>query len=103
MTHPRLDVTDTEIMVNGPCPGSPELAALKEWFTRLGVDLGPLPFVCGYPIVRDVERRQVRYTAGHQRPVPNPPYEPWEVEAWIDWRVVQLEAAPPPWPAIFTQ
>jgi hypothetical protein len=103
LTFPPFIVTDTEFEACRPCPGSPEYRAMREWLSALVRDdwpddmlyvRGPCLFPIGFGpcVTRDATTRRVTYLYVNTRPGTARP------EDCVSTGVVQLEAAPPPWP-----
>jgi hypothetical protein len=106
---PLIEVTETELVVNQPMPGTPELAAMIAWLQRLGVE-PPEDAVSGawdqglgfyIPVDRGVRRDvaarriYVDYINDHAMPI-GPDDDVLDLVTSTTY--VQLEAEPPPWP-----
>jgi hypothetical protein len=106
---PLIEVTEAELVVNQPMPGTPELAAMIAWLQRLGVE-PPEDAVSGawdqglgfyIPVDRGVRRDvaarriYVDYINDHAMPI-GPDDDVLDLVTSTTY--VQLEAEPPPWP-----
>jgi len=89
---PYVVVTETELYVSNTLPtlrdnGLPEVAAaIADWLAFHNIDVMDVR-LCGEPVVRDPERRQVRYPAMAD-------------SGQFFTAVEQGEAPPLPWPSI---